>query len=131
MLRPTVSRSVLSWCQASFGAQDKNFLLSDNCGFVDAGRPLWREDEVCRLQLLVVLTSAVILGSESHGTDGHILLSQVRDSAHLVGPGARIHISKEQVAQLYSQALCSLFIASYDSQGYVEVLEFASTLACP
>jgi hypothetical protein len=37
------------------------------------------ERRVCRLQLLLALTSAVILGSESHGTRGHILLSQIRD----------------------------------------------------
>jgi hypothetical protein len=35
---------------------------------------------VCRLQLLPVLASAVILGSESRGTHDHILLSQIRDS---------------------------------------------------
>jgi hypothetical protein len=34
---------------------------------------------VCRLQFLLVLASAVIFGSESHGTRGHILLSQIRD----------------------------------------------------
>jgi hypothetical protein len=34
---------------------------------------------VCRLQLLLVLASAVILESESHGTREHLLLSQIRD----------------------------------------------------
>jgi hypothetical protein len=34
---------------------------------------------VCRLQLLLVLASAVILGSESRGTHDHVLLSQIRD----------------------------------------------------
>jgi hypothetical protein len=34
---------------------------------------------VCRLQLLLVLGSAVILRSESRGTRDHILLSQIRD----------------------------------------------------
>jgi hypothetical protein len=34
---------------------------------------------VCGLQLLLVLVSAVILGSESSGTRDHILLSQIRD----------------------------------------------------
>jgi hypothetical protein len=33
---------------------------------------------VCHLQLLLVLTSAVILGSESHETHNHILLSQIQ-----------------------------------------------------
>jgi hypothetical protein len=34
---------------------------------------------VCRLQFLLVLASAVILGSESLGTRNHLLLSQIRD----------------------------------------------------
>jgi hypothetical protein len=34
---------------------------------------------VCRLQLLLVLASAVILGSESRGSHDHILLSQIQD----------------------------------------------------
>jgi hypothetical protein len=34
---------------------------------------------VCRLQLLLALASAVILGYESRGTRDHILLSQIRD----------------------------------------------------
>jgi hypothetical protein len=38
---------------------------------------------VCRLQLLLVLASAVTLRSESHGTHGYILLSQIRDSPNL------------------------------------------------
>jgi hypothetical protein len=39
---------------------------------------------VCRLQLLLVLASAVILRSESSGTHDHILLTQIRDSPDLV-----------------------------------------------
>jgi hypothetical protein len=35
--------------------------------------------QVCRLQLLLALASAVILGSKSCGTRDHILLSQIRD----------------------------------------------------
>jgi hypothetical protein len=40
---------------------------------------------VCRLQLLLVLANAVILGSEYRGTHGYILLSQIRDYSNLVG----------------------------------------------
>jgi hypothetical protein len=40
---------------------------------------------VCRLQLLLVLASAVILRSESRATHDHILLSQIRDSPNLEG----------------------------------------------
>jgi hypothetical protein len=45
---------------------------------------------VCRLQLLLVLASAVILRSECRGTHDHILLSQIRDSPnapYLYPPG--------------------------------------------
>jgi hypothetical protein len=40
---------------------------------------------VCGLQLLLVLASAVILGSESRGTHDHIFLSHIRDSSNLEG----------------------------------------------
>jgi hypothetical protein len=40
---------------------------------------------VRRLQLLLVLASAVILGSEFLGTHDHILLSQIRDTLNLEG----------------------------------------------
>jgi hypothetical protein len=40
---------------------------------------------VCRLQLLLVLASAVIIRSESSRTHDHILLSQIRDSPNLEG----------------------------------------------
>jgi hypothetical protein len=72
---------------------------------------------VCRLQLLLVLASAVILRSESLGTHNHNLLSQFRDSPPPGGPGSRIYIP-----QLYLQILGSIFIASYDSQGYDAVI---------
>jgi hypothetical protein len=40
---------------------------------------LTREQD-CNLQLMIGLTSAVLLGSESRGTHDHILLSQFWDS---------------------------------------------------
>jgi hypothetical protein len=49
-------------------------------GFVDVGHSLsLTRGRACRLKLLLVLASAVILGSESRGSRGHILLSQIRD----------------------------------------------------
>jgi hypothetical protein len=73
---------------------------------------------ICRLQLLLVLASAVILRSESHGTHYHILLSQIRDSPNLEGQVPVFISPRNRVALLYPQALGSLFVASYDSHGY-------------
>jgi hypothetical protein len=72
---------------------------------------------VCRLQLLLVLASAVILSSESRGIHNHILLSQIRESPNLEGQVPVFISTTNRVARLYSQALGSLFVASYDSQG--------------
>jgi hypothetical protein len=70
------------------------------------------------LQLLLVLSSAVILRSESHGTHDQILLSQIWDSPNLVGQVPVFISPQNRVAQLYPRALGSLFIASYDLQDY-------------
>jgi hypothetical protein len=68
--------------------------------------------------LLLVLASSFFLGSESRGTRDHILLSQIRDSPNLEGQVPVFIFPRIRVAQLYPQALGSLFEASYDSQGY-------------
>jgi hypothetical protein len=73
---------------------------------------------VCRFQLLLALASAVILRSESSGTHDHILLSQIRDSPNLEGQVPVFISTKNRVARLYPQAMDSLFVTSYDSQGY-------------
>jgi hypothetical protein len=73
---------------------------------------------VCRLQLLLALASAVILGSKSRGTGDHILLSQIRDSHNLEGQVPVFISPRNRVARLYPWALRSLYIAFYDSPGY-------------
>jgi hypothetical protein len=73
---------------------------------------------VRRLQLLLVLTSAVILRSESCGTYDHILLSQIRDSPNLEGQVPVFISPRSRVALLYPQVLGAIFVASYDSQGF-------------
>jgi hypothetical protein len=82
------------------------------------GTPSLMRGRVCHLQLLLALASAVILWFESRGTHVYILLSQIRDSPKLVGQVPVFISPRNKVAQLYTQALDSLFVASYDSQGY-------------
>jgi hypothetical protein len=73
---------------------------------------------VCRLQLLLALASGVILRSKSRGTSDHILLTQIRDSSNLEGQVPVFISPSYRVAPLYTQALGSLFVASYDSQSW-------------
>jgi hypothetical protein len=72
---------------------------------------------VCCSQLLLVLASAVIHGSESHGTHDHIILSQIWDSPNLESHVLVFISPRNRVAELYPQAMGSLFVVSYDSQG--------------
>jgi hypothetical protein len=64
--RRSLCQPVLVSCP-HLGTKTRLLLLSDSCGRT-RGR-------ACRLQLLLVLASVVILGSESSGTHEHILLS--------------------------------------------------------
>jgi hypothetical protein len=64
-----------------------NFIFQLNtCGYSPYVTSFLTTEWVWRLQLLLVLASAVILRSESRGTHDHILLSQIRDSPNLEGP---------------------------------------------
>jgi hypothetical protein len=56
---------------------------------------------VCRLQLLLGLASAVILGSDSRGTHDHILLSQIRHSPNPEGQVPVFISPMNSVAQIY------------------------------
>lgn len=47
------------------GTMNRLLLVSDSCGFLYVGCPLWREDSYCRLQLLLTLISADNFWSES------------------------------------------------------------------
>jgi hypothetical protein len=73
---------------------------------------------VCRLQLLLGLASAIILTHESRGTHDHIILAQIRDSPNMESQVPIFISPRNRVTRLYPQALGSLFIASYYSQGY-------------
>jgi hypothetical protein len=97
---------------------DQHFCFQLNtCGHSSYATSSLTKGWVCRLQLLLVLASALILRSESRGTHDHILLSQIRDFPNLEGLVPVFLTPRNRVAQLYPQALGSLFVASYDLQG--------------
>jgi hypothetical protein len=75
---------------------------------------------IFHLQLLLFLASPVILKSESRVTHDHLSLSQIRDSTNLESQVPVFICPRNRIAPFYPQALGSLFVASYDSQGYGE-----------
>jgi hypothetical protein len=63
---------------------------------------------------LLFTTAAAGPRQRSHSRD-HILLSQIRHSPNMEGPVPAFISPRNRVTQLYLWALCSLFVASYNS----------------
>jgi hypothetical protein len=90
----------------------RNFIFQVNiCGYSPYLTCFLTRGWICRLQLLLVLDSAVILRSESRGIHDHISLSQIRDSPNLEGQVPLFISPRNRVARP-----SSLF-ASYDVKG--------------
>jgi hypothetical protein len=90
-LRPTVNRPVSPGVKPRLGPKTRFLLLSDSCGFVDVGRPIWREDGsvICRghsstwhLYLHVYLSAFyIVICQESGSLWMHIIYSFTYNSS--------------------------------------------------
>lgn len=118
-IRPTASRPVYLGVELHLRPKTRFLLLSDSSRYVDMASPLWQEDGACRLKLLLILANARILRSESSGTHDHVLLSQICKFPNLEGQVSCVFPPGiGSSSYIYHQTLSSLFVASYDSQGY-------------
>jgi hypothetical protein len=107
-----------SWRQGPWDSRAANFFQLNTCGYSPYVTSSLARVWICRLQLLLVFASTVILRSEFREVCDYILLSQNRNSHNLEGQVLVFISPRNRVARLYPEALGHLFIASYDSQGY-------------
>jgi hypothetical protein len=89
-----------SWRQ-SLETHDQYFFFQLNtCGYGPYVTFSLTRGWVCRIQFLLVLASAFILGSESRGTHDHILLSEIRYFPNLEGQVPVFVSPRNRVARL-------------------------------
>jgi hypothetical protein len=114
ILRPAVSRSVCLGVKPPSEAQDQ-ILVTVSWEFVDLGRPLWRENGSVVYNYYWPSPAQSFSGPSPSGLMTIIYcLGFETPLDHVL-----VFISpRNRVAQLYPQELCSLFVVSYDWQGY-------------
>jgi hypothetical protein len=121
-LRPTVSRPVRLDVRHSSGTSGQFFFLLEIvfrqlrvCYFV---APSLTRGRVFNLLLLLVSLAQSHSGLSPAGLKTIFYSSNFLDSPNLEGQAPVFISPRNRVAQIYPQALGSLSVASYDSQGY-------------
>jgi hypothetical protein len=99
-----------SWGQAPWDSRAVIIFQLNTCSYRHYVTSSLTRGWVCRLQLLLVLASSIILRSESHRAHDHILLPQIRDFPHLEGQVTLFQIGTEVLNLTY------IYIYIYVSQ---------------
>jgi hypothetical protein len=92
--RPSVGQSVLV-SSPHLGLMTRFLLLSDSCGFVDMGRPLWREGGSVVYNCCCLLQHSHSQVRELRGSWPHFTVSDLR-LPQPWGPGPCIYVPQEQ-----------------------------------
>jgi hypothetical protein len=100
-LRPTVNRPVYLCIRHLSGPNEQTFITVRQLWFCWYGVPSLTRGRVCILELLLGLTSAVILGFESRRTHDHILLFQIWDFPNLEGQVLVFISPRSRVSQIH------------------------------
>jgi hypothetical protein len=129
MLWQSVSRPVCLEIKHPSGSYNQIFITVRQLRVCWCGALSLTRGWVCHLQFLLALTSAIILGSESHGTCGHILLSQIWESPFVASydsqaytGGIRPHIHTGFLWFLYSSTLISFILTVKQTPGSTVLL---------
>jgi hypothetical protein len=97
----------------------RSWLLSDSCGFVGLGRPLWREDGSGVCNCYWPSPAQSFFWSESRRTRGHVLLSQIRDfpfrrlydsQGHGGGIRSRLHMGVLLICLIFWEPFLNIFV---------------------
>jgi hypothetical protein len=103
MLRPKVSRPVCLGVKHPSGAYDQIFKSVRQLRVCWCGALSLKRERVRCLQLLLVVASAVIFGSEFRGTRDCVLLSQIRGVSNQEGKVPLLISPRNRVDRLYPQ----------------------------
>jgi hypothetical protein len=128
---PTDSQSAsLSWNKARIrGLRPEFYYYQPVAGLLILGVSLTR-GRVCRLELLLVLASAVILQSESLRTHDHILLSQFETSLFVVRVTVEVFDPASTREISLPILLCPLIILPHGAQGKHSLLLWEIRVYC-